>query len=271
VRFQGSWIVIVLLTSVLFTSVLGAPAAGATTRTAGIAIVPETRADPAWRPASRAGLGVDWDSGWGPKEQATGLPNPRGWYRAVLGKRTTGKVIYLTFDDGPVPGYTPKLLDLLDSHEARATFFVLGVAAVGQPALIKRMVREGHAVANHTWDHPQLTSLSKAAVRSQLRRTTRATRGAMGGCMRPPYGLINTRAAREALSQGLMPVLWTGHMEDWNTHPVSWYVARLRDATKPGAIILMHDTHAATITAVAQMLPEWRKQGYRLATIPRCR
>jgi peptidoglycan/xylan/chitin deacetylase (PgdA/CDA1 family) len=189
----------------------------------------------------------------------------------LLGRPTTSKVLYLTFDDGPVPDHTPKLLDLLDRFDARATFFVLGVAAVGQPALISRMAREGHAVANHTWDHPQLTSLSAAAVRSQLRRTKRATQGAMGGCMRPPFGLINTRAARAALSEGLAPVLWTGHIEDWNPHPLSWSVARLREATKPGAVILMHDTHAATLAAVAQMLPEWQKQGYRLAAIPRCR
>lgn len=212
---------------------------------------------------------VDWDSGWGAKQRAAGLPNPKGWYRALMGPRTGAKVIYLTFDDGPST-VTPKLLDLLARNQAKATFFVLGSAAAQNPAILKRMHREGHAVANHTWNHPELTTLTANAVRTELSRTTRAAAGNMGSCMRPPYGRIDSASAKQALKLGLNPVLWTAHIEDWNTHPRSWYLKRLQAGTEPGAIILMHDTKSSTVATVAAMLPKWRKQGYQLRAIPAC-
>lgn len=256
----------------LAAQLLGAsPAAGNPPAPQGYAIgVVTVTANLPKQPSRTALDKVDWDSGWGAKERAAGLPNPKGWYRALMGPTSGAKVIYLTFDDGPTAGVTPQLLDLLGRHKAKATFFVLGGSAAGEPAAIRRMRREGHAVANHTWDHPELTTLSAAGVRSQLKRTTKAAGGAMGACMRPPYGRIDTQTAEQAIDLGLAPVLWTAHIEDWNTHPVAWYTQRLREATKPGAIILMHDTKSATVAAVAVMLPKWRKQGYQLAAIPRC-
>ncbi|MGV1004494.1 MAG: polysaccharide deacetylase family protein [Candidatus Nanopelagicales bacterium] len=213
---------------------------------------------------------VDWDSGWGPAEKKAGLPNPRGWYEAALGQRTKARILYLTYDDGPGE-YTDRVLALLKQYHAKATFFVMGSRAAEHQSTLQRMVREGHAVANHTWNHPQLTSLSKPAVADQLARTTKAASGTMGGCMRPPFGLINAQVAKVALGQGLQPILWNAHIEDWNSHPVSWHVSRLRAGTKPGNIILMHDTTYAAYAATKAMLPEWQKQGWKLQVIPVCR
>jgi peptidoglycan/xylan/chitin deacetylase (PgdA/CDA1 family) len=218
-------------------------------------------------PTTRAA--VDWNKGGGPAQMSKGLPNPPGWYQAAVGPRTADKVLYLTFDDGPSP-HTARLLASLRRHDARATFFVAGGPAQSSRADIRRMRRDGHAIGNHTWWHPRLTEVSTPRIRKELTTTRRAVGRWMGPCMRPPYGLIDARVARTSISLGFQPVLWTAHIEDWVRHPARWTVQRLRKNTKPGAVILMHDTHAQTVTAVRKMLPTWRERGYRLEVVPAC-
>lgn len=236
---------------------------------------------------------VDWNSGGGQAEMSKGLPSPSGWYPAAFGSQdptvtasaTSGgpgtaepsggeKVLYLTFDDGPSKD-TPELLDLLAAAGAKATFFVIGQQAAEQPEMLRKIASDGHAIGNHTWNHPELTKLSAEEVSNQLTRTTAAVDAAtpIGACMRPPYGLINDEVAGIALSQHLQPILWTAHAEDWNQPPVDAMVADLRAGTAPGAVFLLHDgggSRANTLAAVKQMLPEWRSQGYRLASVPAC-
>ncbi|MFN8183579.1 MAG: polysaccharide deacetylase family protein [Candidatus Nanopelagicales bacterium] len=213
---------------------------------------------------------VDWNKGGGPQAMRRGLPNPPGWYRAAVGPQTKEKVLYLTFDDGPSV-HTPRLLAALHRHRAHATFFVAGGPAKSHPAVIKRMHRDGHAIGNHTWWHPRLTQVTTKRVRTELRSTQRAVGSAMAPCMRPPYGLIDQRVAKAAIGAGFQPVMWTAHIEDWSPHPLSWTIARLRKDTKPGAVILMHDTHGQTVTAVQRLLPWWKKHGWRLEVVPACR
>lgn len=214
---------------------------------------------------------VRWDAGSGRAQMAAGLPSPPGWYEAALGPRTKRKVLYLTFDDGPFPANTPRLLRALARHDAKATFFLMGGAAAANPGLVRRIAEEGHAIGNHTYWHPRLTNEPIAGVRDQLRRTTRAIGAAQGGCMRPPFGLINGRVAKEALRQGLQPIMWTGHIEDWRTHSTAWHVATLRRVTEPGAILLMHDRNPRSVDAVIAMLPQWQRMGYSLRALPPCR
>jgi peptidoglycan/xylan/chitin deacetylase (PgdA/CDA1 family) len=198
-----------------------------------------------------------------------GLPNPPGWYRAAVGPRRPEKVLYLTFDDGP-SRHTAALLRHLGRYRAKVTFFVTGAAASSRPRLVDRIHRQGHALGNHTWGHPRLTRISTAAVSSELRRTRIVVGPDMGDCMRPPYGLVNRRVAKASIAAGFQPVLWTAHIEDWVPHSGSWTIGQLRRGTRPGAVILMHDTHATTVAAVSKMLPRWRAQGYRLAPVPVC-
>lgn len=212
---------------------------------------------------------VRWNRGSGPVQMNKGLPDPPGWYKAAVGPRPSDKVLYLTFDDGP-SRYTAALLKQLRTHKAKATFFVTGAAAASRPDLVRRIHRQGHALGNHTWGHPRLTRISTAGVRSELRRTQRQVGPAMGSCMRPPYGLVNRRVAKASIAAGFQPVLWTAHIEDWVPHSTSWTVDRLRRGTRPGAVILLHDTHPTTVAAVSTMLPRWRAKGYRLETVPVC-
>jgi len=197
---------------------------------------------------------------------ASGLPAP-----APTPTRKADKVLYLTFDDGPVAGRTPQLLRVLAAHDATATFFLVGGMAEGHPRLVRRIARAGHAIGNHTQSHARLTDLSRPQVRRQLRWATEAIGPSMGPCMRPPYGLINARVRREATQQGLTPVMWNGHIEDWATHSVAWHVGQLKRYTRPGAIILLHDRNIRTIRAVRRMLPVWQEMGYRLESLPACR
>ena len=200
---------------------------------------------------------------------SVGLPSPPGWYPAAVGPRTREKVLYLTFDDGPAAD-TPRLLRALRRHGARATFFVLGGALAAGRQTVRRMKSAGHAVAVHTWSHPRLTDAATSAVRRELVSTRRAIGRDVAPCMRPPYGLIDSRVARVAIRSGLQPVFWTAHIEDWRSHSLAWTVERLRRSTAPGAVLLMHDTHAQTVTAVERMLPWWQRRGYRMAVVPAC-
>src|SRR2546430_4197491 len=104
-----------------------------------------------------------------------------------------GPYIAITFDDGPSETLTPKLLDLLAAHHIKATFFVIGENVAEHPEIVTRAAREGHEIGNHSWSHPNFGKMSDDSVRSQLRRTDDAIRGATGSrptLMRPPYGSI---------------------------------------------------------------------------------
>lgn len=216
-------------------------------------------------PASGRPPDVQWNKGSGPTQMSNGLPNPPGWYQAAVGRRTGHKVLYLTFDDGP-SSFSRGLLKALRRNKSLATFFVTGRQATADPHALRLMRRDGHAVGHHTWDHPELTTLSKSGLKQQLRPIDSRVRS----CMRPPYGLINSQVAHVALRAGYQPIMWTAHIEDWNPHSLSWTKQELRRVTRPGAVILLHETHGTTVAAVRDLLPWWRSQGYRLATVPSC-
>ena len=102
-----------------------------------------------------------------------------------------GSYIAMTFDDGPHPRLTPRLLDMLKARSIRATFFLIGENAAEYPDIVRRIAAEGHEIGNHTWDHPQLTKLNPAALREEIDRTSSTIAeitGKLPTVMRPPYG-----------------------------------------------------------------------------------
>jgi len=217
---------------------------------------------------------VDWGNGRDTPGMKAGIPDPPGWYDHAFGGPTDERVLYLTFDDGPLPPYTDELLRLLDRHRARATFFVTGVQASANPTLLREVAARGHAVGNHTWDHPDLVALSESKVRESLSEVIREVGSNLGPCMRPPYGLIDTKVAGVTAALGEIPIMWTGHATDWDNPKPEQIVADLKRATRPGAVLLLHDgggTRRNTVSAVERLLPWWQEQGYRLETVPACR
>ncbi len=181
-------------------------------------------------------------------------------------------LIAITFDDGPDPVLTPRLLDLLKQRGIHATFFLVGKNAAAFPDVVRRIVDEGHEVGNHSWSHPLLTQLGQESVESQLRRTHDAIVKACGTApllYRPPYGAV--RVSQRACIEknfGYPAILWDVDPQDWQ-HPRSAQKVydRIHSQTRPGSIILCHDIHETTVAAMPATLDDLTARGYRFATV----
>lgn len=191
---------------------------------------------------------------------------------------TREKAVALTFDDGPHPVYTPRILDLLAEHGAKATFFVVGLAAREHPDIVRRMVDEGHAVGNHSWSHPSLPLLSRRARELQLDWTEEVLPDQPVKLFRAPWGHQDLHIRRLAGRRGYRVVTWNVMAEDWADDPAETLVERVEAKLAPGAVVLFHDalyqTHDrahrprdATIEAVRRLLRRHRPE-YRFVTVP---
>lgn len=152
--------------------------------------------------------------------------------------------VYLTFDDGPDPRWTPYLLDLLALAGARATFFVVGRQACRHAGLLRRMVREGHAVGNHTWSHRHPMLLTGRTARREVRGGQAAIEDALGAWSlfyRPPHGAVRDCMVAEAESGGQKLVLWTRSALDWGPMATCPGISRRLAGMGSGDIVLMHD------------------------------
>ncbi len=177
------------------------------------------------------------------------------------------KLAALTFDDGPGK-YTQAVLDALAAKHVPATFFVLGSCAAGNESMIAKIRAAGHEVENHSWSHPVLTKLSPGEIRNEISRTNDVIGGSR--FLRPPYGSYNTTVTAEAAALGLRLVLWTVDTLDWKYPDVDSILSYVKDQTKPGAIILMHDggnNRSATVAAIPVVVDWLFEQGYSLTTV----
>lgn len=162
-------------------------------------------------------------------------------FGAIVGVNTTLPMVALTFDDGPHPHYTPRLIELFAKHGARATHFLVGAAAAARPDLVSALVEAGHVVANHGYAHRSLVRLSPRERRDELEAGRAALLPHLSSLMRPPYGHYDLATARTVRALGMRCVLWTKHLRDWEPSTAEELQARLEAALKPGAIILMHE------------------------------
>jgi len=157
-----------------------------------------------------------------------------------------GTHVALTFDDGPDPSSTPAFLDLLARHGRRATFFVLGEQARGTPALLRRMVAEGHEVAVHGWRHRCTAATPPGSLSRELRLARDTVEHLTGRSVewyRPPYGVMSTEALVACRSLGTAPVLWTAWGRDWERSATpDRIVSTVLRTLRPGGTILLHDT-----------------------------
>jgi peptidoglycan-N-acetylglucosamine deacetylase len=144
-------------------------------------------------------------------------PGSRLFGNALIAPRRPGELA-LTFDDGPNPAWTPRLLEVLASHNVRATFFLLGSRAQAEPELVRRIAAAGHLVGNHSWSHPNLALTGRSRIREELTRT-RSTLEEITGApvrfFRPPFGARRPVAFRVAHELGMTPVLWNAMTSDW--------------------------------------------------------
>jgi len=202
-----------------------------------------------------------------PEAPVPGRKRP-GLFNSV---NTSRKIVALTFDDGPHGKLTPQLLDLLKRENVRATFFVLGSLVAANPQIVQRMATEGHEVANHTWDHPRLPSLSAEKLEHQIRDTTEIIEKNTGSkvtIMRPTYGLYNEGVKNKLLNDfGLDMILWSVDPNDWKKPGADAVARRLVNGAHPGAILLAHDIHPGTIAAMPQTIAQLKAKGYTFATV----
>lgn len=216
---------------------------------------------------------VKWGNGITTRGMDVGVPDPTGWYEAAFGPRVKEKILYLTYDDGPYPPTTNRVLKLLADNDAKATFFILGRQVDVYPGYVKKITAAGHALGNHTQDHENLARRGPARIRKQLTDVQQRVGSQLGNCMRPPGGFIDRQAGTVITKMGITPILWTGHAQDWAPPSADRMIRMLKEATSPGAVILLHDSadKEQTLAASAVMIPWWKKRGYRLETIPACR
>lgn len=177
------------------------------------------------------------------------------------------KYIALTFDDGPRPGTTDRLLDGLRERGASATFFLVGEQAQAYPDLVQRMSRERHQVGNHTWSHVRLEGAGADIIRQEVEQTENLLQQLLGGhgyWLRPPYGQISPG------DESLIPtpmIKWSVDPRDWESRDQKKIVEAVLAEAKPNSIILLHDIYATSVEAALEIVDKLSAEGYWFVTV----
>ena len=177
----------------------------------------------------------------------------------------------LTFDDGPHGSLTPRLLDLLAERKVKATFYVIGRNVESYPDIARRIVTEGHEIANHTWTHHALSRLSAERVADELRRTHETVLEVTGVRMtnlRPPYGAFNDKVRQVAFDgHGYDTIMWSVDPLDWKHRNAARVSRELVSGAAPGAVLLCHDIHKTTIAAIPPTLDQLLARNFQFVTV----
>jgi peptidoglycan-N-acetylglucosamine deacetylase len=196
---------------------------------------------------------------------ALALCAPGAVARAVADD-TPAPVVALTFDDGPHPENTLRLLDILERENVRATFFVIGSCVQRYPDVVRQAFQAGHEIGNHSWSHPVLTRLSTAAVTDELAKTDALLvdiNGYLPDTIRPPYGAMNDGVRAVGLPRPMM--LWDVDTNDWRSRDTA--SVQHGAVSSRGGIVLMHDIYSTTVAAVPEIIREYKTRGFRFVTI----
>lgn len=181
--------------------------------------------------------------------------------------------VALTFDDGPNPVYTPQVLAILKKYHVKATFFDIGRLVKAYPELTREEVTDGHIVGNHSWTHPDLSTLTPNAIKAQLQQTSdkiEQVTGVRPTFMRPPYGNISPRVLTVINDLALTIVFWSDEARDWTLPGSSLIVARVLNLDSNGAIILLHDgggNRMQTVMALPSIIEQLHARGYTFVTM----
>lgn len=212
-------------------------------------------------------------------------PKAQGFGSTFVGAPGRGNLLALTYDDGPNTAWTPTLLDLLDRHEVRATFFSIGHYAREQAPLLREVAARGHAIGNHTFTHVTMPLHTDETIRRELRQATEAIEDAgvemakVSGrrLMRPPYGRKRPGTLRVLDEEGYIPIMWSVTLWDWSRGVTTDKIMR-RAARQihGGDVILLHDgcdvamgyDRSASVEATDRILKRWKSQGMEFVTVP---
>jgi len=195
-------------------------------------------------------------------------------FAALTGPVLARGEVALTFDDGPTPGVTDRVLDSLKKENVKATFFVIGRKVKAQPDLARRITAEGHEIGNHTYHHSRLTDIGDRRFIDELTATSRLieqTTGQKVRLFRPPHGKITAAKRRLLKKYGYQVVLWTINGDDYfkegrGIRPPGSTASRVVGRVKPGAIILVHDNSRQIVEAVPLIVKRLKNKKYVLVT-----
>jgi peptidoglycan-N-acetylglucosamine deacetylase len=194
--------------------------------------------------------------------------------------KTKKKLVALTFDDGPHPEFTIKLLDIFKKKGIKATFFVTGKNIIKHKKIISRMIAEGHDLCNHSYSHKNLIFKKKSMIREEIEKTDRLLRelGVKGNIhFRPPFGRLLFTASSVLASLNKKVIMWNVPTRDYKENDKNVILKRIYKRIKPGSIIVLHDSgiersekkidRQATIDAVKLLVDELPKKGYKFRTV----
>lgn len=187
---------------------------------------------------------------------------------------TDEKHIYLTFDNGYEQGYTASILDVLKKHQVPATFFVTGHYVKSEPKLVSRMVEEGHIIGNHSYHHPDFTTMNKNEIKKELDSLQEAVANVSKQkemiYLRPPRGTFNENTLKWAAELGYIHIFWSVAFKDWEVNRQrGWQYAynQLMKQIHPGAIILLHTVSEDNALALEKAIVDLKKRGYTFKSL----
>jgi peptidoglycan-N-acetylglucosamine deacetylase len=189
----------------------------------------------------------------------------------VVSIKTTDRVVALTFDDGPSPAHTPKVLKELDRHHVKATFFMMGRNVERYPDVARDVLRRGHEIGNHSYSHPKLVLMSPQRVRDEIERTDKLLRdiGVSGEIhFRAPHQSKFIVLPYVLVQMGKLNVMGDVSADEWRQQPAAVMTERILGNVRPGSIIGMHDPAGAEmLRTLENILPVLIAQGYRFETV----
>lgn len=206
--------------------------------------------------------------------------NGIGSQHGIVRRGQNKPYVAITFDDGPNPKYTPRILDILKARQAPAAFFMCGRHVEKYSAVARRAFAEGHEIGNHTYSHRDLVSATKKTIIKEVTKTDEAIARVIGirtRLFRPPRGIMSNTARQTLVEMGFTIALWTVSAVDWRGDPPHALVKRVMRQIKKGGIILFHDSGALiraeggrrgnTVEALPMVIDELRQRGYEIVPL----